>query len=260
MVTIDNKTYTKEKFKRIILSKKIQSYLVQLLIKLGISTNYILPFILTTIIALNINEKTKNNFVIEDPSIPTSFTYDESKLEEGCFIYSTGWIQNLETCRLERTEITFRKNENIDLADAQAIIDMSPEELKDSFVIENIRTVNTIKDKRDNYIYRDDTIIIPGVHIDGEEKLVRSPMHKEVLSRNLMFLAIAFISGFTLKKFEDLVTHSYIRNKLKENLEDYQSISKQNIEYLNEQYMYFLKHSRNQSPKKKNHIISKKYQ
>lgn len=223
----DYKEYSKEDLQRIISFYKFKKTAVDLLLEAGLKVHNILPFLFAGLLSLYGYKTLSKPYVVENSKeISSDINNQIELLSSRHFIYSTSW-KAVQHSHYERTEIVYELKNDINLQDAEKIISMSEDDLKEAFSIVDVRSI-TKENKEDDYIYNTDMILIPDVSSGSDKALVRTKMHNEDKSL-IIFLICGFLGGFTLKRTENILSASYIYHVLTDKREELDEIYKENI-------------------------------
>lgn len=219
-----------KKEKRIL---QIKANVTETLLKLGIKVEYAFPFILSAIIAITIHNTTMPSYIIDENFSLSKSSQSAQEENSKTFIYSTPWQYN-DQLSLERKEITFILKDDINLEEVEQILRMTPEELKKAFKVHKVKTIKPLNNKDIDSTFEKEMVIIPSMMLGEENKLIRSETRKEISSRLLLYLTYSFLIGLVFKNLEDALTHTYVRDQLKEKLSNIEESHSEEIKSLND--------------------------
>lgn len=219
-----------------------RNHLIKVLIKSGMAIDYLLPFIMATIIVANY-QKAKGNppFKIDQvskkayiESIDTSndlhkdFLRYEYNPSEELVEHSTKWITN-EYGLYERTITSYRLDESLDI---NRILSMTKEEIEQALTITNIKTIKKNILTKEDSIYDKDAIIITRYKESPTDTVTRLETKVENISNTIWFIVLSIGLGSCLSHLEKIIIKTTIRDKLKNYEHIYKQIDKEEIEKL----------------------------
>lgn len=215
----------------------IRNTIITIVLKSGIAIDYALPFIISSLIILNIYLDKKNPpFIIDNikekanvETIDTSnginikhisydFNYDEESLE-----HSTKWIID-ENNLYERTSTSYKINDEINLNETKKILSMSKEELDNILDITNIETIYKSVLTPDDEIYNDDILVITNHTKSETETITRPETPIENVLNTSIFLTLSLCCGFTISIMKKHLVKTSIKDKLKEYEQSFNTI------------------------------------
>lgn len=215
----------------------IRNTIITIVLKSGIAIDYALPFIISSLIILNIYLDKKNPpFIIDNikekanvETIDTSnginikhisydFNYDEESLE-----HSTKWIID-ENNLYERTSTSYKINDEINLNETKKILSMSKEELDNILDITNIETIYKSVLTPDDEIYNDDILVITNHTKSETETITRPETPIENVLNTSIFLTLSLCCGFTISIMKKHLAKTSIKDKLKEYEQSFNTI------------------------------------
>lgn len=203
----------------------IKSFIVFLLIKSGIMLDYAYPFILATLITLNLKMYKQNipfvkDTVLEKTSLErlyqtnineVSVSYgDKNKYNYTSVVYNSAWYENADGT-FSRKEVLFSCNNNmINNLNISDIIYSDYESLCNLFMVEEEKIIT--KKVKDNK--HDNDYIEVAIH---EMALVtREETFEENNYYSLLFVILVLLEGLGIKKLDSVFIKRHIRNKLEE--------------------------------------------
>lgn len=203
----------------------IKSFIVYLLIKSGIMLDYAYPFILATLITLNLEIYKQNipfvkDTVLEKTSLErlyqtnineVSVSYgDKNKYDYTSVVYNSAWYENADGT-FSREEILFSCNNNmINNLNISDIIYSDYESLCNIFMVEEEKVIT--KKVKDNKYDKD--CVYVAIH---EMALVtREETFEENNYYSLIFVILVLLEGFGIKKLDSIFVKRHIRTKLEE--------------------------------------------
>lgn len=203
----------------------IKSFIVYLLIKSGIMLDYAYPFILATLITLNLEIYKQNipfvkDTVLEKTSLErlyqtnineVSVSYgDNNKYDYTSVVYNSAWYENADGT-FSREEILFSCNNNmINNLNISDIIYSDYESLCNLFMVEEEKVIT--KKVKDNKYDKD--CVYVAIH---EMALVtREETFEENNYYSLIFVILVLLEGFGIKKLDSIFVKRHIRTKLEE--------------------------------------------
>lgn len=221
----------------------ILNFIVKLVLKSGIAIDYMLPFMLASLVVANsysakgnapfrvdeITEKanietidTSNGIHLENVSY--DFSYDDELIE-----HSTGWIIN-DKGLYERTVTSYRISDEIDFSETDKIFSMSKEEIEHILVVTNVQTIckNTLTPE--DKIYAEDALIIINHYKSDDETIIRQETLSENLLYSIGFIVMVLLCGNTFRNIEKLFVKTYIRDILKSYESLFRQINKKELE------------------------------
>lgn len=215
------------------------------LIKLGISIDYAIPFILSTILIFNIHSKQNHtpfaiDQVTEKAKIELFDTSSGIHIENRSFDYnydnrsfehSTAWYVN-EYGLYERTVTTYQINDSIDLNNIDSIFKMTKEQIEKSFTILNIEKIQKNKLTEEDKIYVEDMLIVIN-HIEDEEKfIVREETSGENLITTILTIILSLFWGNNFRLAGKIFVKTYVRDKLNAQEANFRPLTKEEFEKL----------------------------
>ncbi len=159
---------------------KVRNLLMRGIIQGGIHVDRYFPYFLAGVISISTanylpitpfeTDQVEENMHVE--TIDTSqgihvkhLSFDH-KYSDTILEYSTGWKINNNDL-YERISTTYQLNEDIDINNAEEILNMSKEEIESLLTITNIETIYKDSLLPDDYIYQEDALILIN-HYDDE--------------------------------------------------------------------------------------------
>lgn len=207
----------------------IRNFVISSLMKSGIVIDYALPFILAAIIVANSqisegNAPFKTDEIVQKAGIETidtssgihvehisyDFSYDDEILE-----YSTGWFVN-DSGLYQRTVTSYELNNWIDLGDNETILRMTKEEIDDSLIITNVKTIQKHELSPEDFIYGEDALIVVNHTFSEELAITRPETLLENTVHSISFIVLSICGGGCFIRIERLFKKTYIRDKIRE--------------------------------------------
>lgn len=220
------------------------NYIRRKIVKTGLVINYALPFILSAIILFSISKKTNNTpFIIDNVEekekielIDSSNGYHEENICYGennnsKIEYSEKWKKN-EYGLYER-KVTSYIMYDIDINDRKTIFSMSKEELENNLIklSEEIFTKPYLEEKDKSFM--EDCVIITRIVETENIKKEKESKGKNIIF-TLLYIAMFFIIGNSIKLISRVLIRDKITNKLKEIDYKYIEIDEKQLEKLKE--------------------------
>jgi len=205
----------------------IKDFSLKLLVKSGIALDYALPYILATILALNISGFKQNLPFVKDDvkeyaqleTIDTSSgihikktNYDDTYSNE--FLeYSTGWKIN-EDGLYEREITSYKLSDEIDLTDTNKILSMSKEEIENILEIKDIKKIKVSFLGPEDYMYNSDSLIVVNNSKSEEEFIYRNETAGENILNSIYYIIVTIGWRFILMDIKRII----FKNRFKDNL------------------------------------------
>lgn len=222
----------------------ILNLMVRFFLKTGIAIDYFLPFIISSIILIN-SPSAKNNppFQIDtikekasieliDTSsgihlehISQDFNYKDELIE-----HSTGWITD-DNGLYERTVTSYRLSNKINLNNPKEIISMTKEEIEETLVITNIKTIKKNTLTPEDSIYNKEAIIVIN-HSKTTEEFGRLETGFENFMNSLFYIILVAFLGSGIKFAERVFVKMSVSDRLKEYEPLFRHVSKEELDNL----------------------------
>lgn len=241
-----------------------RNFLMRCILKLGLSFDYVFPYILSALIIFNI--KDNKPFVIDEVSataniktIDTSLGFHREiksyteKFDDEVLEYSTGWFVN-EDGLYERHVTKYKLNSDILLNDLDSTLSMSKDELDNLLSSEDSVVVKSSLDY-DDYLYNDDVIVVVNHFKSSDDSIYRLETDKENYLYSIAWLVSVLIWGFNFSNWKYILIKNYVKDKINgysikykkidikelDNLEKLLDVKKNNLDMLNDSNEYKLK-------------------
>lgn len=240
------------------------NFLMRCILKLGLSFDYVFPYILSALIIFNI--KDNKPFVIDEVKANANIkTIDSSlgvhreiksyteKFDDEVLEYSTGWFVN-EDGLYERRVTKYKLNSDILLNDLDSIFSMSKDDLDNLLSSKNSVVVKYSLDD-DDYLYNDDVIVVVNHYKSSDDFIYRLETEKENYSYSFAWLFAVLIWGYNISNWKYILIKSYVKDKINgysvkykkidvkelDNLEKILDVKKNNLDMFNDSVEYKLK-------------------
>ena len=202
---------------------KVKKHVATTLLRLGIGVEYALPLIMSFVVIFSILEKRGDAPFRIDRVVDTVHTKEidttdgthlefnsiDSYEDDENIEYSSAWKIN-EHGMYERKSIIFSMDKDLDLSDTNKILNMSEEELKNSFQIIDIKKVSKSSlDDLDN-IYNTDTVVITKTG-DSIGDTIRDETTAENITTSVIYIMGSLLTGI----FSGAIFFKLIGDKLK---------------------------------------------
>lgn len=220
----------------------IRNLAIRLVLKNGMVLRHTLPFVTSFLILAN-SPGFKDNLPFHKDEIMATYdleTIDTSngihlkhlsndyKYEEEVIEYSTGW--KLDNMGLyERTVTSYRVSDVLDLNNPEKILSMSKEEIEQSLVTTNIRTIRKNALTPEDDIYNSAALIVVN-HKTSEDKMLRSETSKENLVYSAVYMSLVLGLGIGLKKVKKILVKEDMKDKYERLAASFKIIEKDDIE------------------------------
>lgn len=220
--------------------------ILKALVKIGIKLESARPYITAAILTFYLNPSMINNppFFLNDlkikeqiETIDTSSGFYEEKrsfdkeYKEEKLQYSTGWIKN-KNGLYERTIISYKLIDDIDLNNKEEILSMSKDQLQQLLQITNVETIKKSHLDEDDELFMEESIIIINHTTSNNTKIVKET-NEENYRNSIVFLLLVAIIGLGLHGIKNIFT----KNKIKDKLEDIE----ESLKPINEEELKLLK-------------------
>lgn len=220
--------------------------ILKTLVKIGIKLESARPYITAAILTFYLDPSMINNppFFLNDlkikeqiETIDTSSGFHEEKrsfdkeYKEEKLQYSTGWIKN-KNGLYERTIISYKLTDDIDLNNKEEILSMSKDQLQQLLQITNVETIKKSHLDEDDELFMEESIIIINHTTSNNTKIVKET-NEENYRNSIVFLLLVAIIGLGLHGIKNIFT----KNKIKDKLEDIE----ESLKPINEEELKLLK-------------------
>ena len=230
---------------------------VRFWVKSGIILDKCFPFFLSTVLVLNSdsfkNDKAFKRDIVSKPAYIQTINTSNGIFEENIRAvggdniveYSSAWMIN-NTGLYERTVVTYKVNNKINLKNIDEILSMTEEELNDLLKIIDVNVVTKEYLTEEDQLYNEDVVIVTQYIKSKDVEVLRQETSKENFEHSVayIFLTCLFavwfmkIKKFLIKtviedKLEDSLTmHRYIHEIELEDLENILEIKRDNLSLL----------------------------
>lgn len=220
----------------------IRNLAIRLVLKNGMVLRHTLPFVTSFLILAN-SPGFKDNLPFHKDEIMSTYDLetidtsngihlkhlsDDYKYEEEAIEYSTGW--KLDNMGLyERTVTSYRVSDVLDLNNPEKILSMSKEEIEQSLVTTNIRTIRKNALTPEDDIYNSAALIVVN-HKTSEDKMLRSETSKENLVYSAVYMSLVLGLGIGLKKVKKILVKEDMKDKYERLAASFKIIEKDDIE------------------------------
>jgi len=194
----------------------IKNLVIKLLLKLGISFDYAIPFIIVAIITFNIqksfnstpfslDEREKKASVQETVTstgyhnLVYSFDYNYSDFS---FLHTTGWLLN-EYGLYERQETSYKLSENLDWNSILQMMDNPKEEFEKNLIITNIKKEQKNSLSEEDLFYKESMVIAQRSYEDDDKIILTSQSATEDILEMIIFLAFTIVFGSSITYYKN---------------------------------------------------------
>lgn len=244
---------------------KIRNIILKQTKKIGITTTFLLPAMISSVLVYNgfkkINitplkiDKISSSAKIITTKTSTQQTKEEEETYEYNFEYtptiehSTGWKLN-ENNLFERDVIVYKFNNNVNNLNVTDVLKMSNEEIQQFVTLTNKKKIQKASLDEEDYFYNDDMFVITYMHEDETKtKLIDEPSDINVLSTLVYLFIIVCLVGINqsisekVKIYKKLINNCNTKYKIIElenidELTEILKIRKENMELLDVQKKY----------------------
>lgn len=241
-----------------------KNFIIRSILKLGLSIDYALPYILSVLIIFNTHSN--KPFVIDEVKSKASIeTIDTSrgehieiksytkKYDRELLEHSTKWFVNEEGL-YERHVTTYNLKNNINLYNLESIFSYTKEEL-DNILTSKKSTITKYRLDEEDSVYNDDVIVVINHYESNTDYIYRSETDKENFYNTAVFIIMILLTGYNLSNLKYLITKDYIKDKINgyrikykkidinelDNLRKILEIKKNNLNMINDNLEYKLR-------------------
>lgn len=153
------------------------------------------------------------------------YDYDYRSLE-----YTTGWEE--KDGYYNRTIYEYEISNKIDLNDIDSILAMSQEDLKNSLVLINVKTITKPNLSEEDELFYEPAVVVNSFHESEDRTYTRDETDWEVIKYSILYILLISAVGSGLVGLEHLFTKKKIEQKLGELKVRYKRISSSELEDL----------------------------
>ena len=229
-----NKLQSELKYYKLI---NIRNKILRILIKSGITVDYVLPFLCSmTICYQGANLKP---FHLDNIKTYASIkTIDTNKIHlvkesykmhysENSVEYTTGFVKNNDI--YERTVTTYKLNKD-DIKNIDNFIKMTYDELNENLSIKKERIVQQKYLRKNDYLYMNDTTIVTKSREDENKYKIKKQNKRDDLVDIFIYLFWSISMGLGIHEIKEKLISKHLRKKLKSKEDNYKDLSKVDLE------------------------------
>ena len=219
---------------------KIKYNIISSLLKVGIALDYIIPFIVSTVLMFNLFKYIEKTPFAKDTkkkyassySMFTSNGYEkevisyEEKFENNSIEYSSPWTINSNNL-YERNVVVYKFNSKY--LDYNQIFTMSNEELMSNYEVFDYKKIQKSSLSMEDHIYDEETVTINRVNNKKYSKEVKEST-LEVLIDTLLFAFNVLLASYLIDRVKNIFIKETIGDKLKKIYKKYKPITEKDLE------------------------------
>ena len=205
--------------------------------------HHVTPFVMASLLISTLNTTGRKPFernTVEEHAIVSTidtssgyhhesstfdYDYDYRSLE-----YTTGWEEK-DGC-YNRTIYEYEISDKIDLNDLDSVLAMSEEDLKNSLVLINVKTITKTTLDEDDELFFEPAVVVNSFHESEDRTYIRDETAWEVIKFSILYILIIAAVGGGIIGIEHFFTKKKIENKLYELQARYNGISSSELEDL----------------------------
>lgn len=206
---------------------------VRFWVKSGIILDKSFPFFLSTVLVLNSNsfknDKAFKRDIVSKPAYIQTINTSNGIFEENIRAvggdniveYSSAWMIN-NTGLYERTVVTYKVNNKINLKNIDEILSMTEEELNDLLKIIDVNVVTKEYLTEEDQLYNEDVVIVTQYIKSKDDKILRQETGKENFRHSSLYVFSVWLYAIWIMKIKKF----FIKNVVEDTLEEYLTIYK----------------------------------